>query len=142
VSIKDTVSRHFPIAEFFKFSLTAGLYSSASFGAYAALIHWTPYLVAFTLSYALGICLAYTANLVFVFKAKSSMGKIMLFPIIQIAKYFVNLLLIYIFVELLFVNRIFAFVLSVAITFPIFFFITRRLIKSKGRLRQSRGRQD
>ncbi len=115
--------------EFLKFVLVGLANTGLTYLLYAALAIVLPYTLAYSITYVLGIVFSYLVNSLFVFKERLSFAKAFQFPLVYLVQYLVNVLLLKLLVELLGVHKLIAPVLIIAVTIPITFFLSRKIIK-------------
>ena len=117
--------------EFLRF-LLAGLFNTvAGYLMYLAFALFFDYRLAYTLSFAIGILLAYWVSTNFVFKAAWSWHRLAAFPSVYLVQYVLGLILIWVLVEKLQVSEKLAPVLTVPLTIPITFLVSRFIIKGR-----------
>lgn len=73
------------------------------------------YIVAYTISYAIGIIVSYFLNSIFVFKQKLEISRFIKFATVYLVSYFIGLINIMIMVEKMSINEIVATIINVCI---------------------------
>lgn len=96
-----------------------------TYGLYILLLAWTGYLVAYVIAYALGIVLAYVSNAVLVFKQPINRRSALSFPLVYIVQFLLGLLVLRALVEWFQVPEWLGLGLSVLITLPITYLMSR-----------------
>jgi putative flippase GtrA len=114
-----------------RFLLSGGANTVLTYGLYLVLIRLLPYQISYTIAFVVGVALAYFLNRFFVFQSKGKFGTALLFPMIYGAQYFVNLLIIFYWVEILGYSELFAPVVACGIVVPLNFIGSRFLFTSK-----------
>lgn len=117
--------------EFLKFVVSGGINTLTTYLVYLLLLLFLNYSLSYTVSYVSGIFLSYYLNTVFVFKEKMSIKKFLKFPIVYLIQYFINLLMLYILVEHLYLSTRIVPLIVVVVTIPVTFVLSKLIIKSK-----------
>ncbi|OBZ13441.1 polysaccharide synthesis protein GtrA [Bacillus sp. FJAT-26390] len=117
--------------EIIRFIIVGILNTGFTYVLYLILLLYFPYSIAYTISYFLGIIISYLLNTFLVFKQPISIKRIIKFPIIYVVQYLINLLLVFILVDTINMNEKIALLISIAITFPITFILTRYILKKR-----------
>jgi putative flippase GtrA len=115
-------------SRFFVFVLYGGLNTLATYLLYLLFVTVFNYQIAYLLAYLSGIFLAYILNLRFVFKAQSSLKKAVSYPLIYVIQYFIGALLLYVFVNQLYVSELVAPLLVILILIPISYFLNKTVL--------------
>ena len=123
------VSRsHRTISEtFIRFLVSGAANTAATYALYLLLLLWLPYKSSYTVSYCLGILLAYSLNSRFVFKRKGSIVTVGLFPLVYLLQYSIGLAVVHVWVEWLNFPEWSAAAVAIAITVPVTFLMSRWL---------------
>lgn len=103
-----------------------------TFALYTVLIRvmWS-YLIAYSACYIAGIVFSYLVNSHFVFKRGVSWKSALQFPIAYIVQYLVGVSLLYVFVDLLGIQRVVAPLLVMTVNIPIGYFLVRRVLHGR-----------
>lgn len=117
--------------ELFKFGLVGLLNTIITYILYLFLLDHFPYSLAYTISYVAGIIISYFFNTIFVFKQSVSLSNFLKFPVVYLVQYLLNLLLMFVVVNKLLINEKIALIISIAVTFPITFVLSKYVLKSK-----------
>jgi putative flippase GtrA len=96
---------------------------------YMALLFVIPYGVSYTITYAVGIPLAYWLNSTIVFKSAMSWQKFIQYPSVYVVQYVLGMVLMYVFIELVSIPKMVAPIPIMALLIPITFVMTRYIIK-------------
>lgn len=89
------------------------------------------YNMAYSISYVAGILLSYYLNSVFVFQEKISLRKFIKYPVVYIVQYLINLVLLNILIEYAGLSTKIVPIITIVITIPITFLLTKFIIKGK-----------
>jgi len=116
--------------EFFRFVIVRGACAVVTYGAYLLLLRAVTYTPAYVASYALGIVLAYVANSHFVFRAPMKRRAAMRFPAVYLFQFVANYLALRILVEVAGVPASWALAISIGVTIPLTFVLSRWIIRA------------
>jgi putative flippase GtrA len=103
---------------FFRFLLVGGTNTVITYLLYLAVIQFFDYKIAFTVSFIVGIFIAYGLNSFFVFKTPFSWAKIAQYPLVYVGQYLIGLGLLFVAVNLLRIDARVAPLLNVVILLP------------------------
>ncbi|MWJ33253.1 GtrA family protein [Saccharibacillus sp. WB 17] len=117
--------------EFLRFLISGGLNTLATYIIYLILLNFLDYRVAYTISYVCGIFISYGLNVKFVFKTNVTFKSFIQFPIVYLVQYAINLLLLYVLVDYLYISEIIVPIISVIVTIPLSFLLSKFIIKTK-----------
>lgn len=119
-------------SEFYRFILWGCVNTAAGYLIYALLQQFLPYLVSYSVAYILGIIIAYFLNAKFVFRQELRLSRAMTYPLVYLAQYLLGVISLYLLVRVLEVNKLLAPALIVLVTIPITYFLSGRIVASKG----------
>ncbi|MFD2331442.1 GtrA family protein [Cohnella sp. GCM10020058] len=119
------------LTEIIKFVLVGLINTFTTYFVYLGFLHYLPYIAAYSISYGFGIIISYFLNSLLVFKEKLSWKSFFKFPLIYVVQYGLNTLLLYIFVHHLMIHERIALLVSIIITTPLTFLLSRWIIKSR-----------
>lgn len=91
------------------------------------------YPIAFTISYVVGISLSYVLNSIVVFREHMSFSRAVRYPLVYIVQYILGMVLLFLLVHVLSMSEFLAPFVIVAVTIPITFVLSRRIIKRPDR---------
>ena len=114
--------------EFVRFVFIGGVNTISTQLLYIALLLMMPYPVAYTISYVAGIVLSYYLNSVIVFRQKLQWSKAIQFPAVYGMQYVLGIALLYVLVEWLHISEIIAPLVTVILTIPVMFIMSRLII--------------
>lgn len=131
------MTRHTPAAkirpdalrEFVVFVAVRGVCALLSYAVYLVALIWSSYEVAYVASYVIGICIAYIASAMFVFKQPLNRKSALLFPLVYVVQFVLGFFLIRFAVEGLGIPEWLALGFSVAITLPLTFVMSRWVVR-------------
>ena len=117
--------------DFFRFVLVGGINAILTFGIYALLLIILPYSIAYSIAYVAGIFISYYLNTRFVFKSKFSAMKAVKYPMVYLVQYLAGLAALYAMVGIVHLNKLIASPLTIIITVPLTFVMSRWVIKDR-----------
>ena len=112
-----------------RFVGVGGLNTFVTYILYLLLILIVNYQVAYTITYIVGIFLAYWLSLKIVFQTKSTKKKLFLFPFVYLFQYIFGLLIMYVLIEILGLNQFFAPLVVAICSIPITFILSRFILR-------------
>lgn len=110
---------------FARFILVGLVNTCATYLLYLLFLRWFDYRVGYTISFIVGIVIAYELNRVFVFQAKRAARSIAAVPLVYLLQYVIGLGIVAAAVTLLGIPRPYAPILSIAVTVPLTFLLNR-----------------
>jgi len=117
--------------EVFRFIFWGAINTLSGYLIYVVLLRFFPYLIAYSIAYALGIFLSYFLNSKFVFDQELKLSKAIRYPLVYLMQFLLGATCLYLLVQLLRVNKFLAPFIVVMITIPVTFFLSRRVVKGK-----------
>jgi len=111
-----------------RFVALGGVNAVVTYLIYLALLRWTGYAIAYTVSYVLGIAISYVMNSMVVFRTRMSVRSAAAFPLVYLFQYLVGLALVAAQIELLAVPAWLAPWIATAVLIPASFFLTRYVL--------------
>lgn len=115
--------------EFVHFTLVRAGCAVFSYAVYLVMLVWLDYEVAYVGSYVAGIGLAYLASARLVFGEPLRRKAALIFPVVYLVQFFLGFLLIRLAVEVLAVPEWLALGVSVAVTLPLTFVMSRWAVR-------------
>ena len=115
--------------EFVRFTISRAACAVLTYAFYLLLLIISSYEVAYGISYALGIVLAYLTTARFVFKEALRPKSAFAFPLVYLVQFLLGYVLIKFGVEVLEIPKAFGLAFSVAVTLPLTFLLSRWAIK-------------
>ncbi len=116
-----------------RFLLAGGINTVVTYLVYLALLDALGYRLAFSTAFVLGILLGYQLNIRFVFRTTFSLRKMLQYPVVYLAQYFLGLAFIAMLVELAGINQKIAPLINVALMIPLTYVINRWFLLGKER---------
>ena len=117
------------VFQFNKFLFVGALNTALTYLIYIMGLIFFNYLVAYTISFVMGIIISYYLNANFVFKSANSLTKVFRFILIYIMQYLLGMFLLYTLVSLFKLNPALAPFLVVAVTAPFTFLLSRHVFR-------------
>jgi putative flippase GtrA len=114
-----------------RFVLLGGANAVLTWLIYLALLHWTGYALAYTISYVLGIGFSYLANAILVFNAPMTARSAATFPLVYVFQYVAGLALVAAQIEWFGVPAWLAPWIATALLVPASFILTRTILVRK-----------
>lgn len=111
--------------QFVRFLVAGGVNTAATFALYAVLLRFVPYLVAYSVSYAVGILLSYALAVGFVFRKRASLVSFLRYPLVYVLQYLVGAGVLWTCVEGLGWRAEWGMVASVIVSVPVTFLAGR-----------------
>lgn len=118
------------LGEFLRFLVMGGINTLVAYIVYLILLNWMRYEIAYSLGYAVGICVAYALSAVFVFRKPMSKRSAVRFPLVYVVQFLISLGLLKIAVDWIHLPEWFAFCVAVVLTIPATFLMTRHVVHS------------
>lgn len=112
-------------SSFVRFLVSGGLNTLATYSTYLIMLQFVGYQVAFTLSYAFGIIVAYGLNRVFVFGSHRGWHSVLFFPFVYLIQYLASLAILWLWVKQLSMPVELAPLAAIAFTIPLTFVLSR-----------------
>ncbi|PMU87010.1 MULTISPECIES: GtrA family protein [unclassified Pseudomonas] len=116
---------------FARFLVSGGVNTVLTYGAYLLLLKNFSYKTAYTISYLAGILLAFGLSRYFVFKSHRGAKSAILFPFIYVIQYVLSFIIIWMWVEKLRFNIAIAPLISIILTIPVTFILSKTLFSTK-----------
>lgn len=131
---RGLMERHRPLlAVVVRFLVGGVLNTGATLLLYWALMRFVHYQIAYLASYCAGILLSYILNTRFVFGARHSWLKFILFPLVYLVTYAIGAVVLKLTVDHLGIPAGVAPLLSIAVTLPVSFLLTRIVLQLRDR---------
>ena len=108
-----------------RFLMSGGFNTALTYGMYLGLLTFLPYQLSYTLAYVSGIVLAYVLNRYFVFKSHQGIKSAVMMPLIYLVQYSLSLLILWLWVEKLQLDRRLAPLAAIILTLPVTFLLSR-----------------
>lgn len=119
------------VREFVRF-LVGGFFNTAfSYAIYLAILPVTDPFVAYTSAFVCGILSGYAINTFFVFRSQWSWKRLCAFPLVHAVNYVLGAAILWLAIGPLGVDKRLAPLLSIAMTIPVNFLLTKLIIKRR-----------
>lgn len=122
--------RLFEIVRFLAAGLTTTVFSYA---LYLALLLKMSYMPAYVASYIAGIVFSYFINTYFVFSEGFSLRSMLKFPLVYVAQFAINFMVIWLTVEKFEVRKELAPLIAIVLSIPVTYVMSRAIIKKGSR---------
>lgn len=119
------------VRRFLTFAFFGGINTAATYLLYIGLSKLLHYQAAYFIAYASGIALAYVLNIRYVFKEKSSLGKIACYPLIYAVQYALGAGMMYLLLEVLMFSNAVAPLIVTGSLIPIAYFMNRMVLVNR-----------
>lgn len=128
------IERHRPLLEVaLRFLVGGALNTGATLVLYWLLMQFMHYQLAYLASYCAGILLSYILNTRYVFRKKHTWLKFILFPLVYLITYAIGALVLNIAVDHLHVPASIGPLVSIAVTLPVSFLLTKMVLHLRDR---------
>ena len=117
-------------SEFARFLVAGSVNTGLTYLLYLSINLVVPYTTAYTATYFIGIVFSYWLNSYWVFRQSWSWSKLLQYPVIYIVQYIAGLVILYIIVEVFYLNERIAPLIVIILTVPLTFTLSRFLLKS------------
>lgn len=116
--------------EFFRFLIVGGLNTAITYAIYFAGVSLhIHYMIAYSFAFIIGIMMSYTLNTAFVFKSTFAIRKALRFPMVYFIQYILGVMLLYILIDTLHVDKKIAALLLIFFTVPLTFLLSRFILQ-------------
>ncbi|MDG0856677.1 GtrA family protein [Roseateles puraquae] len=114
---------------FVRFVLAGALNTAATWGLFEVLRHSLPHLLAYSLTYVIGIGIAYVLNTRFVFRTGASLRSALRFPLVYVGQYLYGLAVMWLLVDAGGISPSYALPVVLVTSIPLTFLATRSLMR-------------
>lgn len=125
--------------DFARFLVSGGFNTALTYGIYLALLLILPYATSYTISYLVGILLAYTLNRYFVFKSHRGFKSALFLPLIYGIQYGLSMLILWCWVEKMGFDDRLAPIAAIVITLPVTYFFSKIAFSKKQKTVKTHG---
>lgn len=116
---------------FIKFNFYGLLNSIISYSIYLLLLKFESYQIAYLISYIFGLLISFFFNILFVFKVNFRKKDFFIFLIFHLSNFLISSFVLYLFVEVYLINKIFAPIIILCISSLIMFNLLSKLFGIK-----------
>lgn len=117
--------------DFTKFLVSGGFNTIVTYGLYLVLLSFFPYTTSYTVSFLVGIVLAYLLNRYFVFNAHNGIKSVLLLPLVYILQYGMSMLVLWFWIEQLSLAAQLAPLAAIVVTVPITFILSKYIFTKR-----------
>lgn len=110
---------------FLRFIVSGGFNTVLTYAIYLALLNFLPYKKSYTISYVIGIVLAYLLNRFFVFRSHQGIRTAVIMPFIYLVQYVLALSILWIWVEVFHLDDHLAPLSAIILTLPVTFLFSK-----------------
>ena len=118
------------LPQFARFIAAGAINTVASYAIFLALLQFAPYLVAYTIAYAIGIAISYLLMTRFVFATPPRLRTALRFPLVYVAQYLTGSAVIVVLVEAWGVSAPIAAIVAIVASIPVTFLLSRTILRS------------
>ncbi|MDD5300775.1 MAG: GtrA family protein [Gallionella sp.] len=111
--------------EFVRFLLAGALNTLLTYLLYLSLLEFFAYLLAYSITYCIGIALSYFLNVYFVFKRRISLASFIKFPVVYIIQYCLGAGILWLLVDMAGMAPAIAMIGVIVVTIPVTFLASR-----------------
>ncbi|MEN6438529.1 MAG: GtrA family protein [Syntrophobacter sp.] len=129
--ISSAISKKSVVATFGRFLLSGGFNTVVTYALYLLLLRFLSYRISYTISFSMGIAIAYCCNRFFVFLTHNGLSTVALFPVVYLVQYLVGLGVVSAWVEILGLSVSLAPIAAIILTIPITFALSRWIFRRK-----------
>ena len=119
--------------EFYRFVFWGGVNTLAGYLVYVFLLLFLPYLISYSIAFMFSIFVSYVLNSKFVFNQELALRKALKYPVVYVNQYVLGAVSLYLLVHFLEINKLVAPLLVVVLTIPATYFLSRRIVRGKGK---------
>ncbi|MEO7432124.1 MAG: GtrA family protein [Dokdonella sp.] len=116
--------------EVLRFLIMGGVNTATTYALSLLLMHWMRYEFAYSIGYVAGIVMAYALSTTFVFRRPMRARSAARFPLVYVLQFVLSIALLHTAVDVIGVPRWLALGLSIAVTMPITFVMSRWVLRS------------
>ena len=108
--------------------IAGAINTAATYAIYLALLPLLDYTLAYTIAYVTGIVISYLLSTSFVFRVSRTAANMATFPLVYVVQYLLGALVLNLAVRWFGIPEKFALVVSIVVTIPVTFFLSRALL--------------
>jgi putative flippase GtrA len=116
---------------FGRFLLSGGFNTLVTYLLYLLLLAFFSYQISYTISYCLGVVLAYYLNRVVVFKSHRGLRSLLLFPLVYVVQYLLTSSVLWILVVRFGVDERIALLVAIVLMVPVNFLLSKKIFTRK-----------
>lgn len=119
------------LQEYARFLICGAANTGLTYGLYVIFLWLLPYGWSYSLAYVLGIGISYVLNSHFVFREPVALAKFLQYPVVYLVQYVLGIIILYVCIGLLGMNKLLAPVVVIVISLPITFWLSKVIIKGR-----------
>lgn len=113
---------------FMRFLFAGGLNTVITYLIYLLLLQFLHYIIAYSITYVLGVILSFLLNSLFVFRTKLTLSNALKYPLVYLVQYLSGCLILYVCVTWLGVPAAWAGIVVVVINVPVVYLMNRWIL--------------
>lgn len=117
--------------QFARFLIAGSFNTGFTYLIYISLLYFFSYYTSYTITYVIGIFIAYFINTLFVFQQNLSLKKALQFPFVYLVQYILGIVILYVAVAELGINPLYAPLLVIIISIPITYVLSKFILKDR-----------
>ncbi len=119
------------LGTFGRFLLSGGFNTLVTYSLYLLLLLFFSYNVSYTISYCLGVMLAYCLNRIVVFKSHRGLRSILFFPLVYGVQYLLTSIVLWVLIEQFYVGERVALLVGIVLMVPVNFLLSKKIFARK-----------
>jgi len=112
------------------FLIVGGLNTGITYAIYYAMLQFVNFNIAYIISYVSGIIISFLLNGRYVFHTKLTLTKALKYPLVYIAQYIINVIVLNLLVKYGIVNETFAPIIVIVVSLPVTFILSKYILKN------------
>jgi putative flippase GtrA len=108
-----------------RFLFAGGLNTAVTYLMYLGLLQVTSYQISYAIAFVSGIAISYVLNRVFVFKVHQGYRSVLMLPLVYLIQYLTGSAAMWMWVDLLHQHPVFAPAISIGVTLPLTYFLSK-----------------
>jgi len=126
-----TLLKKFMTNAFLQFVMVGALNTVITYLIYITLLLYVPYMFAYSISYLVGIFIAYFLNTTIVFKTQTNLKSFFQFPLVYVVQYLINIYFLQLLIEHFGMNDKLAPIVTIIISIPITFILSKFVLTGR-----------
>ena len=116
---------------FSRFMIAGAVNTGLTYAIYLGLLLLIPYVFAYSLAYAIGICMGYLLNALWVFKRAPCLGSATVYPLTYSLNYLIGIGMLWLLIELIHIPKEIAPLIVVAVSGPLMYIVIKSIFVEK-----------
>ena len=117
--------------EYARFLICGAANTLLTYGLYVLFLLVLSYKWSYSLAYVGGIVISYFLNSHFVFQQPAALAKFLKYPVVYLVQYLLGIIILYVCIELLGINKLLAPVVVIVISLPVTFGLSKMIIQGR-----------